>query len=904
ELTIRIRDDQVSAKAVLDALAFSTEAAAFRAIFDSSLYVESEASLFSDSIWQTRSTSLGGSIQALGDIDQDGADDFALVRYREDASLARGAVLVYKGSVDWRETGVEAVDAFNSASFRFRQATDNEFGSTSFFSDLQVTAGDFNGDGVYDLAIGRTEFTRVSGQQDEFELVQVLNRGTTGAAFLFFSIGDNEIPTLSFRDAHLILEGQNETDRFGTLSKTPNMDINSDGLHDLFIGAATADGTIGGTRVDAGRLYLIYGNRLIQEIPDRGFDILTNRSIAGLGSFLVDTGIGRPFAFYDADLNENGILDTSRYTLLPGESYKWYRFSTLGDGALGDMLRLEPIAGVETETVIKGFSGVITGTSPANYSLNLSGLGLTLKDATDIAVLEFDLSAYLSAIDDPETLKQVTLRIAGLSGEDANIPTGIESIVKNGDEIFFTARDTFGFASLWFSDGTPFGTLKIVDLQGLDQSLVANGDRVFLTTLTNGRYNVFEVNEPRTALRTVATGLALAPTNIVSSGDVDDKDELYFLVGTTVYFSDGSDAPVAVNNTADVTNLYYVSVSPTSDFFYAVSGTNVWSLDDGSAAQISRSALFNDASGMALAGDFVYFRAASEGIPVVWASRLTGSGANGGATELVLSGSSTNMSSFSEVLRVDGVTYMIGTSTAGVRSLFILDSDGFTFSQAPGAPVNPVGLTAMKNNDLALVGGATSNRIVIYDPDSVTSAPTSVATGATNIQNLFNTSGTNFLFAGSTTAHGLELWKLVSGTASRIADINTGAVDSLPSEFTLYNSRYYFSAETAANGRELYSISATGLNNLVFARDVYVGARSGQVSDLNVVDNTLFFRAVESDTDGFQIFSFTGTANTITVDPIGDNNALTFTKSNLNGGETVRFESGSAISHLETSTGL
>jgi ELWxxDGT repeat protein len=900
KLTIRIRDDQVAANAVVDKLAFSTGADAFRALFAASLYVEAEASLFTDSIWQTRGTSLGGSIQALGDIDQDGADDFALVRYREDAASARAGVLLYKGDLAWRQTGVEAVDAYTSAFVRFTQATEGEFGTTSFFSSLQVTAGDFNGDGVYDLAIGRTEFARVSGQQDNYTDTQILNTGTTGAAFLFFSIADNTIQSLAFRDAHLILEGQNETDRFGTLTRTPGMDINADGIDDLFIGAATAASTIDGTRIDAGRLYMIYGSRLIQEIPDRGFDILTNRSIAGLGSFLVDTGIGRPYAFYDADLNENGILDSSRYTLLPGESYKWYRFSTLGDGALGDMLRLDPISGVQTETVVKGFSGVLTETAPDTYSVNLSGLGVTLQNASDIAVIEFDLSAYLGAIDDPEILKQVTLRIAGLSSEEVNLPTGIERIVKNGTEIFFTARDSQGVASLWVSDGTPFGTLKISDLVGLDNDLVANGDRIFVVALTNGRYNLLEVNESRTALNVVVSGAALTPTSMVSN-----DDDLYFLLGDVAYHVSGNDTPVVVSGMSAATALFYTGSA--TDSFYAVSGNRVWLLNDGSSTSITRSIGFSDASGLALAGEHVFFTAASNGIPVVWASRLTGTGANGGATELT--DGIYNMASLSEVVHVDDVTYMIGTTTQGVRSLYILDADGFTFSAAPNAPTNPSSLTKLDNDSLALVGGSTGNKIVIYDPSDTAANPTVHTTGATDIQNLFSTTGSDFLFAGRTAGHGLELWKLVSGTASRIADIHTGASDSAPAEFTLYQGSYYFSAETSSYGRELYS---TNLTNVVFARDVFVGARSGQVSDLTVVDagtastadDILFFRAVDSDSGTFEIFSFTGTANTITVDPIGADNALTFTKSNLNGGETVRFESGSTLGHLETTAGL
>ena len=66
----------------------------------------------------------------------------------------------------------------------------------------------------------------------------------------------------------------------------------------------------------------------------------------------VDTGIGRPDQFFDPDINGDGILDSTRYTLLPGEGQKWYRFTTLGDGELGTMIRLTPAASAGVATSI------------------------------------------------------------------------------------------------------------------------------------------------------------------------------------------------------------------------------------------------------------------------------------------------------------------------------------------------------------------------------------------------------------------------------------------------------------------------------------------------------------------------------------------------------------------------
>ncbi|MGI0501370.1 proprotein convertase P-domain-containing protein, partial [Limnospira platensis] len=690
-LTISIRGLGVNANDVVTRIQTSqaTGMNAFREAFEVSLYAEAQANLFNDSIWQVFGTNISGAIQPLGDINNDGAADFALTRSREDSGAASGAILIYTGSANWRLPVTTATDAMLSTFVRINQASLGEFGSTSIFSKLYVTAGDFNGDGRIDLVIGRPEFVRASGQLDNYLPEQVLTSSTRGAAYIFFSITSRTTPTLQLRDAHIIIEGQGETDRFGVLPGTPFMDVNADGVSDLFIGAPTANSSLGGVRVDAGRLYLIYGNRSIERMPDRGFDILTNRSIAGAGSFLVDTGIGRPSAFFDADLTGDGNLDSSRYTLLPGQGDKWYRFTTLGDGALGDMIRLDPIAGVQSEQVIRGMSGVLTETGPDTFEVNLSGLGMTLLNPSDQAILEFDLTPYLGQLDNPNMLKRVTLRLAGLSSADVSLPEGITLISALGDsELAFTVRTPDNRFELWRTDGTPFGSQRIATLDFQPVALHAVESQLFVVQYSADadRYQVWTLNNARTGV-VFESGIGLRNQQPTQFAGTDGR--YYIVAGGTVFTGTTPGTAAAVSGPSGVTRLLQTA----NDAVYAMSATNLWLLQNATAAIVERSADVLGAQNLAAAGDFVFYRDLFDETNVVWFARLGGASASADAMPLTNSGGGI-MVSLSEVVAIGEHLYIIGEATNG-SGLWYLAPDSDVLEAAASGLVNPADLTVL-----------------------------------------------------------------------------------------------------------------------------------------------------------------------------------------------------------------
>jgi len=363
-LIIRVRDRFAAANDVLNAVRNDAEAGGFQGNYRISLTAERVLNLTDHAGFRTYDTSFGADVHALGDLNRDGYDDFGVSRIREDAGDALGGLLVFYGKSHYGSGPVEALEASNAADVRIKQATAAELGATSLVSTLQGTAGDIDGNGVMDLIVGQPEVTRINTISDTYQSTEILSSIERGSVFIFkdfAAIDFGESKSITLPDADLILDGEGGDDRFGMLPHTPAMDLDGDRIHDLILGAAMMDGQLGGTREDAGQIYVIYGRYRLEDMPVTGYGILTNRTITGSGNFLVDTGIGRPDTFFDPDLDADGMLDSTRYTLLPGEGEKWYRFTTLGDGELGTMIRLTPAASSGMPGRLPAYDGVIQG---------------------------------------------------------------------------------------------------------------------------------------------------------------------------------------------------------------------------------------------------------------------------------------------------------------------------------------------------------------------------------------------------------------------------------------------------------------------------------------------------------------------------------------------------------------
>ena len=132
---------------------------------DSVTGVSYSGSLVANAVYED--FSLGG-VFAVGDVNNDGYDDFAVARTLEDSGFAQGGVAIVFGSPLGLKTQIvdpadpfdytqaeDAASLFGTADIVISQASGGSLsGGTRIESDLSVSAGDIDGDGRMDLFLG------------------------------------------------------------------------------------------------------------------------------------------------------------------------------------------------------------------------------------------------------------------------------------------------------------------------------------------------------------------------------------------------------------------------------------------------------------------------------------------------------------------------------------------------------------------------------------------------------------------------------------------------------------------------------------------------------------------------------------------------------------------------------
>src|SRR6185503_4184304 len=106
--------------------------------------------------------SYGASAFAVGDVNGDTYQDFAVSRTREDMEAASGTLFVFYGGTSYSTPDStpdrlldENASMTSTAAFMIRGTIPADLGMTvSLVQELSVTGGDFDHDGLGDLAIG------------------------------------------------------------------------------------------------------------------------------------------------------------------------------------------------------------------------------------------------------------------------------------------------------------------------------------------------------------------------------------------------------------------------------------------------------------------------------------------------------------------------------------------------------------------------------------------------------------------------------------------------------------------------------------------------------------------------------------------------------------------------------
>jgi len=331
---------------------------------------------------------LGWAVAAAGDVNGDGYDDL-IVGAPEGAG--RGAALIFEGTA----SGIASGAAFAVASsYLLSDANSAGFGSA-------VTAGDVNGDGYSDVAIGAPSYQGAAGAE--------------GAAFVFLG-GPSGIPTATTLASAYANVVAGSPAIAGLGYSVALGDVNGDGYQDLLVGAPSS----GATHANEGTAYVSLGGPggLVNGgISFANSTIESNQAGARLGYTVANAGdlngdgfddlaIGAPL--YDLGQTDEGVVlvfngsaNGLPATLNPGNAnsvihgnaaqfnlgYAIAGAGDVNDDGYGDLLLGAPLLGSgqpgSALLYLGGPTGLPTLATPANASAVIT---------SDVAGSEFGFS--------------------------------------------------------------------------------------------------------------------------------------------------------------------------------------------------------------------------------------------------------------------------------------------------------------------------------------------------------------------------------------------------------------------------------------------------------------------------------------------------------------------------------
>jgi len=265
----------------------------------------------------------GFDLASLGDLDGDGNPEIAIASPDQRTSGNQiGAVFV----AFLRSNGTVKSD------FRITEGYGGFTGDLDYndeFGACVDAAGDVDGDGLLDLAVG-------AGKDDDGAAG---NPNDRGAVWILFLRGDGTVRAhqkISDSQGHFIASLQN-TDRFGT-SLALSRDWNGDGIRDLYVGARFDDD--GG--VNCGGMYLLHLNDGTITPPNADFTRTPGTGPAPLLVSFTDLSTGdfteRLWTFGDGSTST--LQDPTHTYTAPGT----YAVSLTVSGSAGTSTRNVPVA--------------------------------------------------------------------------------------------------------------------------------------------------------------------------------------------------------------------------------------------------------------------------------------------------------------------------------------------------------------------------------------------------------------------------------------------------------------------------------------------------------------------------------------------------------------------------------
>jgi hypothetical protein len=166
--------------------------------------------------------------------------------------------------------------------------------NASSLIDISLATGDFNDDGVADLAIGQPEFDLIDEE---------LNSTYQGRVDILYGRSNWPRRVNLSGDADATLTGTTAGDRFGFAVAAG--DVNNNTIKDIVVGAPRRD--IGG--VDGvGAVYTFFGGPIIPSAPAAAADVILEGESSAFGVDQINASTG--FAvFANADVNNDNVAD-------------------------------------------------------------------------------------------------------------------------------------------------------------------------------------------------------------------------------------------------------------------------------------------------------------------------------------------------------------------------------------------------------------------------------------------------------------------------------------------------------------------------------------------------------------------------------------------------------------------
>ena len=197
---------------------------------------------------------------------------------------------------------------------------------------LTVQSGDFDDDGRIDLAVGESS-RRIFLQVGSIEYT--LDTDNQGWLTVFSDIvsHDRRLELDDVNDYDYQLIGEGPDDLFGVLGGSIAGDFDGDRKDNLVVGAALADSD--GSDINTGKVYLIGDGRA----PLSESELPANPTILSFS----------PIADVVERSGDGSILQLEDVLPETGDQVRWFRFTTVGDGQLGDFVRVIHVNDVSGE---------------------------------------------------------------------------------------------------------------------------------------------------------------------------------------------------------------------------------------------------------------------------------------------------------------------------------------------------------------------------------------------------------------------------------------------------------------------------------------------------------------------------------------------------------------------------